>query len=164
MQLPKLAEVLAKYPLTRIFSSDLRRAQETAEAIAKKPGLTIELLPALREMSFGQWEGLHWDEVSAKYAAHAARWIAEYPQLPAPDGELFGSFRMRVQEALAEVAARTASGCAAVVTHGGVIRTVLLDVLELPESALAALTCEYASCLELRLRTGHWCRMSGNAL
>jgi alpha-ribazole phosphatase/probable phosphoglycerate mutase len=164
LQLARLAEVPAGYPLTHIFSSDLRRAQETASAIATKQGMVIELLSALREMRFGEWEGLSWDQVSARDAAYAARWMAEYPQLPAPGGEPFNDFRLRVRGALAEVAARSAGGCAAVVTHSGVIRTFLLDVLGLPESELAGLACEYASCLELRLQGGRWRRVSGDDL
>ncbi len=159
-QLTKLAEALARYPLTHVFSSDLRRAQQTAMSVAAGPGLAVELLPALREMRFGEWEGLNWDQASARDAAYAERWMAEYPRLPAPGGEQFGDFRARVRRALAEVAARTAGGCAAVVTHSGVIRTFLLDVLDLPESALAGLACEYASCVELRLRAGRWCVVS----
>jgi broad specificity phosphatase PhoE len=143
--------------LTHVFSSDLLRSQQTAAFIAARTGLGIELLPGLREMNFGEWEGLTWSEVSKRDAAYAARWMAEYPWLPAPGGEEFGGFRERVREVLDEVADRIPGGCAAVVTHGGVIRTFLTDVLRLPESNLHALSCEYASCIEVHLRAGRWC-------
>lgn len=163
-QARKLAEELAKRRdgagLTRIFSSELRRSRETASYIAAMSGLTVELLPGVREISFGEWEGLNWEEISEKDAAFAERWMAEYPRLPPPGGEDFGVFRERVRGALAEVAERSAHGCAAVVTHGGVIRTLLLDVLNLPESALGTLACDYASWVELRLQEGRW-RMVG---
>jgi broad specificity phosphatase PhoE len=156
-QLPELAKVLAKYPLTHIFSSDLLRSQETASFIAAESGLTVEVLPSLREVSFGEWEGLNWEAVSNKDAAYAERWIERYPRLPAPGGEEFDGFRERVRGAMAEVALRISGGCAAVVTHGGVIRTFILDVLNLPESALASLEYGYASCTELCQRAGCWC-------
>jgi broad specificity phosphatase PhoE len=155
-QLPKLAEGLAKYPLTHIFSSDLLRCRETANFLAMKSGLTVELLPGLRELRFGEWEGLNWNEVSKKDAAYAERWMEQYPHLPAPGGEKFEGFRERVQSALAEVAGRIPGVCAAVVTHGGVIRTFMLEVLNLPESALASLECEYASSIEVGQRDARW--------
>jgi len=155
-QLHKLAETLTHLPLTHIFSSDLRRAQQTANFIAVRAWLPVECLPELREMQFGEWEGLDWEQVCARDAAYAERWMAEYPRLSAPGGEHFEAFRTRVRAALAEVVTRTAGGCAAVVTHGGVVRTILLDVLALPESSLAGLSSEYASCIELRLCDGHW--------
>lgn len=156
-QSAKLAEELAKYRLAHLFSSDLRRTQETASYIAAKSGLATELLPGLREMRFGEWEGLSWDEISQKDAAFAKRWMTEYPRLSTPCGEDFRAFRERVREALTEVAGRSSRGSAAVVTHGGVIRTFLLDVLKLPDSALETVTCDYASWAELRLQHGRWC-------
>lgn len=155
-QAANLASELASHPLTHIFSSDLLRARQTAEIIASRSALPVGLLPALREIRFGQWEGLSWDEVSARDADYAARWMDAYPLLPAPGGEDFAAFRERVRGALAEVVRLASGGQAAVVTHGGVIRTVLLDVLGLPPAALASLSCEYASCTELQLRDGRW--------
>jgi len=155
-QSAKLAQELGQRRLTHIFSSDLLRARETAAFLAAKSGLEIEFLPGLREMRFGQWEGLAWDEVHASDAAYAARWMAEYPWLPAPGGEEFGGFRKRVQGVLAQVAERVPGGCAAVVTHGGVIRTFLLDVLDLPESKLSVLSCDFAACIEVQCRDGRW--------
>jgi broad specificity phosphatase PhoE len=167
-QAAKLAKELAAYfatyfvthSVTHIFSSDLRRAQQTANAIAGNSALPVELLPSLREIRFGEWEGLNWDEVRARDADFAARWMDAHPLLAAPGGEDFVAFRERVCGAMAEVAKRTAGGCSAVVTHGGVIRTFLLDVLGLPPAALASLPCEYASWVELQMRAGRWRKVS----
>jgi broad specificity phosphatase PhoE len=153
----QVAERLAHHPLTHIFSSDLLRCRETAAFIAARSGLPVESLPELREMYFGEWEGLTWDEVNQRDAAYTRRWIEEFPWFPAPGGEEFGNFRKRAQDALAGVAGRIPGGCAAVVTHGGVIRTLLLDVLQLQVSGLAALSIGYASCTEIHLRAGQWC-------
>jgi broad specificity phosphatase PhoE len=155
-QLPELAEQLAKYPLTHVFSSDLLRCRETANFIAAKKGLTVELLPGLRELGFGEWEGLDWDAVSARDREYAEQWLRQYPRLPAPGGEDFGSFRERVRNSFAELADQIHGGCAAVVTHAGVIRVLMLDLLNLPESALAGLECGYACFRELRRESGRW--------
>src|SRR5687768_16876002 len=53
-----LAEELAELALDAIYSSDLRRARETAEAVAAQHGLDVRLDPRLRERAFGSWEGL----------------------------------------------------------------------------------------------------------
>jgi broad specificity phosphatase PhoE len=155
-QLPALAESLAKYPFSFVFSSDLLRSRETADFIASGIGVKVELMAVLRELRFGEWEGLNWSEVSEKYPEYAQRWIEQYPLIPTPGGEEFGTFRLRVREALKEVADRVGGGCALVVTHGGVIRTALLEVHGLPESALAGLQCEYASSIELLRDNGNW--------
>jgi len=155
-QLPGLAEELAQYPLTHVFSSDLLRSRETANFIAAKTGLTVELLSGLRELGFGEWEGLDWDEVSARDREYAEQWMKRYPRLPAPGGEDFGSFRERVRNSFAELAAEIHGGCAAVVTHAGVIRVLMLDLLNLPENALAGLECGYACFRELRCESGQW--------
>jgi alpha-ribazole phosphatase/probable phosphoglycerate mutase len=156
-QAARSADSLAHRPLTHIFSSDLLRCRETAAFVVARARLPVELLPELREMRFGEWEGLTWDEITQRDAAYARRWIEEYPWLPAPGGEEFGDFRKRVQTALHELAGVIPGGHAAVVTHSGVIRTFLLDVLQLPVSELAALSVEYASCTEIHLRAGRWC-------
>ncbi len=155
-QLAGLAKGLPERGLTHLFSSDLLRTQETASIIAAELGLTVELMPSLREMSFGEWEAFNWDEVSKKDAAYAKRWMEQYPWLPAPGGERFETFRERVRGAAAEIAARPAGGCAAVITHSGVIRTLMLDVLNLPESALSSLEYGYASCTEIYQLAGRW--------
>lgn len=155
-QSAKLVQELSKYRLTHIFSSDRLRAQETAKYIGARACLRIELLPSLCEMHFGTWEGLNWDEVTGLDQPFAARWMTEYPLLAAPGGEAFIHFRERVRNALTEVAARTGGGCAAVVTHGGVIRTLMLDFMRLPERQLAAIPCDYACYFELQMKSGEW--------
>jgi alpha-ribazole phosphatase/probable phosphoglycerate mutase len=155
-QLAMLAQELAPRPLNHIFSSDLQRSQQTARCIASTRGLEFKPMPALREMRFGAWEGLTWDAVSERDPAFAARWMADYPWLPSPGGEEFSSFRERVRQSLAEIAAQSEGECVAVVTHGGVIRTFVVDVLKLSERELASVACPYASFVELRLRAGQW--------
>ena len=59
-------------------------------------GVDCHVRPALREINFGQWEGLTWEEIEGRDEAYARRWIAEYPRLPAPDGEDFRDFERRV--------------------------------------------------------------------
>jgi broad specificity phosphatase PhoE len=155
-QLAATAQTLVRHPLSHIFSSDLLRARQTADSIAAYSGLHVEVLPALRELNFGEWEGLSWTEVSARYPEHAQLWMEQYPLLSAPGGENFRDLQIRVRDALTQVADCTFGGCALVVTHGGFIRTAILMAQKLPDGALASLECGYACYVELCRSGGNW--------
>ncbi len=127
VQLAELIKTLRKEGINVVYTSDLRRAHQTGIGIAEAFGVDCHVRPALREIDFGQWEGLAWEEIERRDKAYALRWIAEYPHLQAPDGESFCDFERRVLcevktlSAEAEVSGRRI----AVVTHAGVLRTVL---------------------------------------
>lgn len=110
-----------------VYTSDLRRAHTTGTAIAEAFGVDCHMRGALREINFGQWEGISWSEIERRDNAYARRWIEEYPRLPAPDGESFHDFERRVLDEVKVLSLKAeAAGCAiAVVTHAGVLRTVL---------------------------------------
>src|ERR1700722_18521894 len=95
-QLSELIRTLKIEGIGEIYSSDLLRAQETAQEIAKSFRIKCHLRPALREINFGRWEGLTWKEIEQSDLDYAQRWVAEYPNLPAPDGEYLGDFERRV--------------------------------------------------------------------
>lgn len=127
-QISELLKMLVGESFDEVYSSDLLRAKETGEAIASSRGLVCHLSPALREIYFGRWEGLTWNEVECSDPTYAQRWSSEFPSLPAPDGEDFKDFEQRV---LAEIAALTLQARErrlAVVTHAGVLRTILCEL------------------------------------
>jgi alpha-ribazole phosphatase len=105
--------------LEHVYSSDLRRAVSTAEAL----GLPVTVRPALREIYFGEWEGLSWEEIERAWPDYAREWMTRYPALPAPGGESFPHFKARVLEEVHWLLGR--QGLLAVVTHAGVLQVVL---------------------------------------
>ena len=117
------AEMAKKLPaITTVFSSPLTRAVQTAEAI----GLPVTILPGLREMYAGEWDGLTFEEIRQKYPElYAARGTDRTIPLPGAEGH---------EEALARFAsamersAALAPGDFAVVAHGGVIAWFLRSV------------------------------------
>lgn len=113
------AAALRLQPLEHVYSSDLRRALGTAEAL----GLPVTVRPALREIYFGEWEGLSWDEIERGYPKYARQWMEHYPSLPAPGGEHFQDFKDRVLHEVHWLLGQR--GPLAVVTHAGVLRVVL---------------------------------------
>jgi alpha-ribazole phosphatase len=124
LQLAKLAQALSTEKIREVYSSDLRRAQSTAQAIAASRNVPVTLSPALREIHFGNWEGLTWAEIEHLDAAYARRWADGYPHVTAPEGESFLNFEARVLEEVNDLIQR-AGGSIAVVTHAGVLRMVL---------------------------------------
>jgi alpha-ribazole phosphatase len=135
VQLAELVNRLRTENIGKVYASDLRRAHATGAAIADAFGVNCHVRTALREIDFGQWEGLTWKEIEQRDETYARRWIAEYPRLPAPNGESYDDFERRVLDEVkflsmnAEVEGR----CIVVVTHAGVLRTVLCTLNGCPE-------------------------------
>jgi alpha-ribazole phosphatase len=124
VQLARLAEVLSTETIEAVYSSDLRRAQSTAHAIAASRKVPVTLRPALREIRFGEWEGLSWGQIEQMDPEYARRWVDGYPHVTAPAGESFPSFEARVLDEVNDLIGRAAESIA-VVTHAGVLRVVL---------------------------------------
>jgi alpha-ribazole phosphatase len=127
LQLVELINDLSSENLDVVYSSNLRRAHTTARAIAQAIGRDCHVRSALREIDFGQWEGLTWKEIELRDETYARRWIAEYPRLPAMGGESFRDFERRVLDEVKflSMEAETEGRRIAVVTHAGVLRTIL---------------------------------------
>jgi alpha-ribazole phosphatase len=123
-QLIKLAHLLSKDPIETVYSSDLRRARSTAQAIAASRHIPQVLRPALREIDFGEWEGMSWEQIQQLDPDFAQEWMAAYPHLPAPSGESFQTFEARILEEVNHLIEHN-RGPIAVVTHAGVLRVVL---------------------------------------
>jgi alpha-ribazole phosphatase len=123
-QLARLAQVLSAETIAGVYSSDLRRAQSTAQAIAAGRNIPLTLRPALREIHFGEWEGLSWRQIEQMDPEYARRWVGGYPHVTAPAGETFRNFEARALEEVNDLIGRDAESIA-VVTHAGVLRVVL---------------------------------------
>jgi broad specificity phosphatase PhoE len=117
-----LAERLAGIPLDAVYSSDLRRARETAEAVAHVQGLEVVELPALREVDVGSWQGLTRDEAEARFPEGFQRWRAGATGWD--DGESYGEMSRRVLAAVETIANAHQGGRVLIVTHGGPIRAI----------------------------------------
>jgi probable phosphoglycerate mutase len=109
------------------ITSDLARARQTSAAIGG--GFAED--PAWREIDLGRWSGLLHTEVSERWPDEV-RALAEGTDLALGGGESLPRFEARVLEALASVRARTPeNGRALTVTHGGVIRAIVMHLLGL---------------------------------
>jgi alpha-ribazole phosphatase len=131
-EFPHLCEKCSRYPVQAVYASDLRRARQTAGAIARKLGLAVNLRPELREIHFGEWEGLSWNQIATRFPEQSTLWIERFPRQTISGGEPIGQFRKRIAAAVREIVAANRGQCALVVTHAGVIRFTLGRALGLP--------------------------------
>ena len=115
----------------KIICSPMRRAVETAEIATEGLDLEIEIDADLREVDFGKWEGLTFDEIEAIYGEQALRWIRWESDYRFPDGETIGEFLGRVRKVAGRLAEDPAESIA-VFSHSGVIRQLMLFYMSLP--------------------------------
>jgi broad specificity phosphatase PhoE len=137
-----------------IVHSPLGRAAETATAVALAQPEAVPTRPdaGFAEIGQGEWEGLHRDEITARYATELAGWRQRPTDVWAPGGESLAGVAARVRPALATILAGLASRPAAVtadpvagyagaratgpwsilVAHDGVFKVVMLTLFDLP--------------------------------
>lgn len=129
-----LSAQLADKHLAAVWSSPLRRALDTARAVAAPHRLPVKQHRDLREIEMGQWEGLTIPQVEARWGEEFANWRHDPLAAPAPPGgEQYRDFQTRCIGALDDVAGQyDPEQQIAVVCHGGVIKAVLAGILELP--------------------------------
>ncbi len=147
-QAQRVAETLAarvEHPLA-LYSSDQRRAMETAEPIAAALGLTLHPDPRLREHDMGEATGHTWEELLERYPHLLEIDAAGKSVLPhLPGAESPEAARARITDFFDEIIARHGAegGEVIVVAHGGVFRTYLGHILGLPD--LPTLTLRFGN-------------------
>lgn len=120
-QAEALANELVGDGVAAVYSSDLRRASETARLVAGRLGLPVVEDAGLREIDVGSWSGLTRDEVQERYPEGFARWLAGEI---GHDGETREQLTARVVGAVERIAGRHSGETVLVVTHGGAIRAL----------------------------------------
>jgi broad specificity phosphatase PhoE len=108
-----LAEQLRDTPFDAVYSSDLRRAHETAELVAAPHGVPVISDPGLREIDIGSWSGLTRPDIDERF-----------PDGVRPDGETREQHVERVLEAVERIARTNPERRILLVTHGGTMRAL----------------------------------------
>ncbi len=124
-QAEALAGALADEPFDAIFSSDLQRAYQTAQAVGRSQAMPVQPDPALRERCFGGFEGLLYAEIEQRFPLEFAAWQARNADGVMPPGarvaETFRQFYQRCIGAITHLAAQRPGQALALVAHGGVL-------------------------------------------
>lgn len=128
-----LGERFASHRLTRVVTSGLLRARQTAEKIISANGHRIvpSIDSAWEEMNLGIWEGLTADEVEQKFPGDYRQWRNRPSTVQIPKGEISEAFQKRVRNAFDRITSiNSGEGDCVVVTHGGVIASLLAHLLQ----------------------------------
>ena len=124
-QIKALAERFRSIPVDAVYASDLFRTRTTAAAVYQPKGLPLVTVPALREISMGEWEDHPWGEIARREPEELGRFNICSPAFRAPGGESYPELRNRVCRALWDIARENPGKTVAVVSHGMAIRTAL---------------------------------------
>ncbi len=115
-----------------LYCSTLIRAKRSADIIGEKLGLSAMPIHDLRERSFGQWEGMSFDEIKDAYPKEFNQWAGNPLRYSPPGGESTLDVKKRVIPALRSILKSHASGNIIIAAHGGVNRIILCHLAGIP--------------------------------
>jgi alpha-ribazole phosphatase len=135
-QAQALAARLAQVPFDRVIASDLQRAMQTAQIIADRQAadrhhLAVEAEPCLRELHFGDWEGLSYKTLQEQFPQELVKWQADPYGFAPPGGESLGKLAQRVSDFYQNLASYRDQANLLVVAHGGPLQVLLCLALKL---------------------------------
>lgn len=124
-QAKRVAKALADEDINVMYSSDLKRAYETAEFIALATNQKIKILQDLREVDVGVLEGMLWDDVKKQYP----EWLKSGRNQGYPGGESRADIEKRVQNLWEYTMKNHRKDNVVLVSHGGIIKTLICQIL-----------------------------------
>ena len=142
-QARRLLKRLSKEKIHKVYSSDMKRTLQFAKIVFKD--LPAEELLDLREMNFGIFEGLTYKDIMEKYPKVYREWLGNPLDIIVPRGESLKTLVRRVRKALKRILSQNSDKKVAVFTHGGPIRVILCDILELDLKEVWKIEQELAS-------------------
>jgi alpha-ribazole phosphatase len=149
LQLKQMAERLRHVELEVIFSSDLERAATGGRLIATHHDVSFHILPELREMHFGDWEGKTIKEVRERFPGELQKRQGNLVTYEPPGGgESVGRFSERIMACFDRIRAEQEGKDMAIVAHGGVNRIILCHALGLHLSSMFNIQQDYG-CLNI---------------
>ena len=129
-QAQALAAFLDTTSLDAIYASPMKRVQQTLVPLVNAHRPAPRALDGLREVDFGAWTGLTWDQVRERFGVSAFSWLDELHRGGILEAEPAPAFGSRVRACLDQILATAPGQVAAIVCHGGVIRMLLAHLLE----------------------------------
>ncbi|MEK7781232.1 MAG: histidine phosphatase family protein [Verrucomicrobiota bacterium] len=144
-QAAALANYLRPQKFDLIFSSPMKRVQQTLAPALKQPRPTPIILPKLHEVHFGDWQGLNFPEVKARFGYEAYQWLELLAAGTIPNGENLDGYRSRVDSCLQTILQQSKGKTVGVFCHGGVIRMLMALLLNLPFAEMDRMEIEYTS-------------------
>ncbi len=154
-QAQALAEALAGEEIAAVYSSPLRRAYDTAAAIAAPHGLGVIVDEGLTEMDVGELDGLTFREMRELHPDFVSRWLGEEAgTLAMPGGESLEDVRERALAATRRICERDEGEMVVAVTHNFVIHALLCEALNMSLCDFRRLRHDLAGTSRLDVRAG----------
>jgi len=125
-------KLFERKPLAAVYSSPLRRAFDTAFAVAEPHRLDVGVVDAIIEADVGKWEGMSWDEIRRDFPEACADFQRDQSRYPYLGGETYLDVAERALPALNELMDRHAGRTIVVVAHNVVIRACAATLLKMP--------------------------------
>ena len=125
----ELSKAIKEYPIDYIYSSDLGRAVQTAEIIGSTIGVDVIQTPSIREMGFGDWEGLLIEEIKKDHAKTYETWRNQPHLVNIPNGETLHIIKDRVDAFIKELNEKYDNKHILLVSHSVTVRVMLLSFL-----------------------------------
>jgi broad specificity phosphatase PhoE len=144
-QAGKLADYLKRIQFDAIYASPMKRVRQTVEKLFATQGARPTFLEELREVDFGSWTGLTWEDVKVHFGISAFQWLDQLHRGLIAGAESEAGFQSRIDQALQEILSTSAGQSLAIVCHGGVIRMMLSIVLDIQLTKMAGFDIDYAS-------------------
>lgn len=122
-------DVYSKHSFAAIYCSPMLRTRQTADALARRKGLTPILDDGLREISYGEWEGLRHEDAKAQYADQYAYWSQDTASRGTPGGETAFQVAARAAPVIERVRREHSEGKVLIVSHKATIRILTCSLL-----------------------------------
>lgn len=139
------------HPWQHIICSPLKRCLAVATQLAEKQRSNLHIEPALQEIHFGDWEGQLTDEVYQQSPeAVSAFWKNPVEHTP-PNGESLIEFQQRIHSAWQQLLEQYRGQHSLVITHGGVIRLILAELLQMPLRPVSYISVPHACLTQIKI-------------
>ena len=147
----EMAQALAVYyaheSWAAIYSSPLQRARQTADPLSKRTSLLPEIEPGLREIEYGEWEGLLPEEARARNPLLYKSWDADPGNFAPPGGETGKQVAERAMKAIDKIRAAHAEGQVLAVAHKATIRVLVCALMGIDISQFRARIAQPVGCV-----------------
>jgi len=144
-QAQALADYLRRVRFDAVYASPMKRVQQTLAPVAAN-GIPAALVrPEFREMDFGIWTGLAWEETQTRFGISAWSWLDQIETGAIPKAETGEMVRARVEPTLHALLRSHSGQGIAIFCHGGIIRVILSILLQMPLPRTAMFEVDYAS-------------------
>lgn len=129
VQAKRIKNKLEDFRVDKIFCSDLKRTLQTAKIIFVKSACKIIKRKNLREINFGEWEGLKFEQIIEKYPLRCKKWFKDNFCAAPPKGERLGHFISRIEKELKRIIDSSYDKTVVIIGHYGVMRVILNNAL-----------------------------------